>query len=119
VLAEDIARALGSCGRLSSLRRDYVEPFESDPLVALAELETSPVQSWPLLRPDRAVAHLPLVRLEAPQAQALRHGQTIALPQAPEGRCRVYDPDGAFLGLGSGASGRLRVQRFFSAPLPP
>ena len=118
VLAEDIARALGSCGRLSSLRREYVEPFQSDALVDFDVLEAAPVQAWPLLSPDRAVAHLPSIRLDNAQTRALRCGQSIALPQAPEGRCRLYDPAGAFLGLGSGGGGWLRVQRLFSAPLP-
>ena len=119
VLGEDIARALGSCGRLLSLRREYVEPFDSDALVGFSTLEATPPGAWPLLRADRAVAHLPAFRLDADQTQALRHGRTIALPQPLQGRCRLYDPAGAFLGLGREEGGRLCVQRLFSAPLPP
>jgi tRNA pseudouridine55 synthase len=118
VLAEDIARALGSCGRLQGLRREYVEPFEADPLVSLEQLEALSPGAWPLLRADRAVAHLPALRLDAAQTQALSCGQVIALPQAAAGRWRLYDPLGRFLGLGAGAGGQLRVQRLFSAPLP-
>ena len=120
VLAEDIARALGTCGRLHSLRRDYVEPFTDEPMVSLEQLEAASAtgQDWPLLRADRAVSHLPSLQLQADQTQALSHGRVIALPQASAGRWRLYDADGRFLGLGiSSASGQLRVQRLFSAPL--
>src|SRR6185369_8135678 len=34
-LAEDIARALGTCGHVSLLRRLHVEPFEGEPMVTL------------------------------------------------------------------------------------
>ena len=118
VLAEDIARALGTCGRLQSLRREYVEPFAADPLVALEQLEATALPDWPLLRADRAVEHLPALRLDAAQAQALTRGQVIALPQAAAERWRLYDPSARFLGLGQSEDGWLRVQRLFSAPLP-
>jgi tRNA pseudouridine55 synthase len=124
VLAEDIARALGSCGRLTRLRRDYVEPFAAEPLVSMAQLESTPAGDWPLLPADRAVGHLPELRLDSAQALALRCGREIALPQlagaergAAVARWRLYDPQGRFLGLGRSAGLNLRVQRLFSAPL--
>jgi tRNA pseudouridine55 synthase len=120
VLAEDIARALGSCGRLYSLRRDYVEPFNDEPMVTLEQLEAANTGGldWPLLPADRAVWHLPPLSLQAPQALALSQGRVIALPQASAGRWRLYDAEGRFLGLGlSDEAGLLRVQRLFSAPL--
>ena len=120
VLAEDIARALGTCGRLHSLRRDYVEPFADEPMVSLEQLEALNASSerWPLLRADRAVSHLPPLHLQAEQTLALSHGRVIALPQAAANRWRLYDAQGRFMGLGiSSAAGELRVQRLFSAPL--
>ncbi len=120
VLAEDVARALGSCGRLHCLRREYVEPFQDEPMVSLEQLESAAAgaQPWPLLRADRAVTHLPLLQLEAAGAQALSQGRVIALPQAQASRWRLYDAQGRFLGLGiSDEAGQLRVQRLFSAPL--
>ena len=117
VLAEDIARALGTCGRLQSLRREFVEPFGADPLVSLEQLQALSPGAWPLLRADRAVAHLPQLRLDAAQTQALSCGRVIAVPQASDGRWRLYAPAGRFLGLGAAAAGQLRVQRLFSAPL--
>jgi tRNA pseudouridine55 synthase len=123
VLAEDIARSLGSCGRLTRLRRDYVEPFAGEPLASLEELERTPAGDWPLLPADRAVGHLPALQLDAAEARALRCGRAIALPQpgpaAPpdSGRWRLYDPEGQFLGLGRSERATLKVQRLFSAPL--
>src|SRR5262249_54043191 len=38
VLAEDIARALGTCGHVSELRRLFVEPFEHQPMHTLESL---------------------------------------------------------------------------------
>ncbi|MGH8260921.1 MAG: tRNA pseudouridine(55) synthase TruB, partial [Steroidobacteraceae bacterium] len=40
VLGEDIARALGTCGHVIRLRRLFVSPFESEPMLPLDELET-------------------------------------------------------------------------------
>ena len=122
VLGEDIAAALGSCGHLASLRREYVEPFADEPMVSLEQLEAAG-DHWPLLHADRAVAHLPPLRLAAADALALRCGRIVALAAAsqppPAGRWRLYDEAGGFLGLGlSSSAGELRVQRLFSAPLP-
>lgn len=39
VLAEDIAKALGSCGHVSLLRRLWVEPFREEQMVTLETLE--------------------------------------------------------------------------------
>jgi tRNA pseudouridine55 synthase len=123
VLGEEIAAALGSCGHLVSLRREYVEPFAEEPMVTLEQLEAAGGH-WPLLHADRAVAHLPPLRLGTADALALRCGKIVALAAAgsqppPEGRWRLYDEEGGFLGLGvSSSAGELRVQRLFSGPLP-
>jgi tRNA pseudouridine55 synthase len=135
VLAEDIARALGSCGRLASLRREYVEPFQQEPMRSLEQLQelTQRQEAWPLLPPDRAVGHLPPLHLSAVAAQALRHGRVLRLSEAlatagparsdaaiggAPGSWRLYDEQGRFLGLGaSDASGQLAVRRLFATPV--
>jgi tRNA pseudouridine55 synthase len=120
VLAEDIARALGTCGRLDSLRRDYVEPFIDEPMYSLEQLEAAGphAHAWPLLRADRAVWHLPPLQLEPAAVSALYQGRVIALPHVTESLWRLYDADGRFLGLGSSdAAGQLRVRRLFRLPL--
>ena len=121
VLGEELARALGSCGRLSSLRRDYVEPFAGEPLASLEQLAGSAPERWPLLPADRAVSHLEALSLTAAAARALLQGRPLewqrALAAAAPPRAglwRLYDPHGRFLGLGSSdASGRVTAQRLF------
>jgi tRNA pseudouridine55 synthase len=120
VLAEDIARELGTCGRLYSLRREYVEPFANEPMLSLDALEAAVAGAapWPLLPADRAVTHLPALRLAAAEVEALYHGRAIAVPQVLAAVWRLYDAEGRFIGLGrSDEGGQLCVQRLFSAPL--
>ena len=139
VLGEDIARALGSCGRLESLRRDYVEPFAGEPMASLACLTAVAREGWPVLPPDRAVSHLPALRLDTSAAEAIAHGRAVPLgpppllptdaltaahSPAPEGSpapgrvWRLYDPQGRFLGLGvTDGAGLLKAQRLFAHPV--
>jgi tRNA pseudouridine55 synthase len=118
VLAEDLARALGSCGRLYQLRREYVEPFAGESMVSLEQLETAnqPPGSWPLLAADRAVMHLPALQLAAPAVRALLHGQPVHGVARGTALWRLYDAGECFLGLGeSDAADVLRVRRLFSS----
>jgi len=121
VLAEDIARALGSCGRLYRLRRDYVEPFEHERMYSLEELEacTREARSWPLLPVDAALQHLPLLRLAGASISALAHGQPLpGLISGEAALWRLYDAHQRFLGLGqSDAEGTLRARRLFGAAM--
>jgi tRNA pseudouridine55 synthase len=120
VLAEELARALGTCGRLYSLRREYVEPFAGEPMVRLEQLEggADAVPHWPVLHADRAVAHLPRLQLDAPAARSLTQGRALALPGEAGAKWRLYDEAGCFLGLGRmHTAGELRVQRLFSHPV--
>jgi tRNA pseudouridine55 synthase len=120
-LAEQIARGLGSCGYLSLLRREYVDPYAGLPMHTLAGLEAAQALP-PLLPADSAVPHLPAVRLDDAQARALRHGQEIRLPQPinASGSVRLYDAAGCFFGLGNtGPGGTLRSRRLFVESRPP
>ena len=109
VLAEDIARALGTCGHVSALRRLYVEPFEHEPMHTLESLGAAPAA---LLPPDQPLAHLPAVRLGAPETARLLKGQQVpAGSSAPYPRVRIYGEDGRFLGVGSTEAGLLQPRR--------
>ena len=122
VLAEDLAQALGTCGRLYHLRRDYVEPFGGEPMHSLEQLEAcgQPVEEWPLLPVDRALGHLPALQLTPPALQALVHGQPVCGFASGEGLWRLYDAGERFVGLGeSDAALTLRVRRLCSSARAP
>jgi tRNA pseudouridine55 synthase len=118
VLAEDLARALGTCGRVDRLRREYVEPFSGEPMVSITELErlTQSGLAWPVLSCDRAVMHLPPLHLQAEALQALVHGKPVLGLAARAALWRLYGPGDLFVGLGaSDATRTLRVRRLFAA----
>ena len=117
VLAEDIARQLGSCGHVTALRRLYVEPFEHEAMVTLAALEAACAQGLTpaLIAPDAALPAMPSVHLPAELAGRLAHGQAVLLAGGtPTGKVRLYDPLGRFMGLGEAdARGQVRPRRLF------
>ena len=79
-LAEDVARALGTCGHVAALRRERVEPFESAAMIGLPELEArvkAGDATLPLVSADFAVGHLPPIHLDAEQARRVRLGQAL------------------------------------------
>ena len=116
-LAEDIARALGTCGHVSLLRRLYVEPFEAEPMVTLEAVSAfaEAGELPPLLSADRGVPQLPEVRLSATATARVRHGQPagVAAETAP-GRVRLYDGEGVFFGIGEADGfGTVQPRRLF------
>jgi tRNA pseudouridine55 synthase len=127
VLGEDLARALGTCGHLATLRRLWVEPFDAAELVTLERIERWASEGSPdratapwLLPVDRAFVGLPRLDLDAAGAEHLLHGRPATargLPP-PLGRLRAYDAEGRFLGLvDAGADGVVRVERLFTCPV--
>lgn len=119
VLGEDIARALGTCGHLTGLRRTWVEPFRELAMIPL-EAVLGAVGPPALLPPDQALGRLAAVRLSEAQVSTLRRGQPV-LPDvpvdAPVGRrVRAYGPGEVFLGLAEVLpDGRLQPRRLMLA----
>ncbi|MBM4240025.1 MAG: tRNA pseudouridine(55) synthase TruB [Gammaproteobacteria bacterium] len=126
VLAEDIAKALGTVGHVTLLRRESVRPFDPARLVTLEMIESSavgehskrdlPLGSLPLVSLDEAVGHLPLVCLGAKAARKMGQGQIVesvdALRLPLETTVRMRDAAGIFLGLGKvAAPGRVAPKR--------
>jgi tRNA pseudouridine55 synthase len=119
VLGEDLARALGTLGHLTRLRRTWVEPFRDMPMVSLETALAADASG--LLRPEVALRGHPEAWVTADQIAALRHGQPvqgeIRLP-APGRRVCLYGPGGVFLGLAEPLPGgwlqprRLMTQKF-------
>ena len=119
-LAEDIARALGTCGHVAALRRCWVEPFEQEPMQTLEAVTLACARGGlELLPADRPLEHLPAITLESGQADRISHGQEVALVRSPPpGRVRLYDPGRRFLGLGdSDGRGKVRPRRLFTEPV--
>ena len=116
VLAEDMARALGTCGHVSALRRLYVEPFEHASMLTLAEVEAACASGTPpaMIAPDEALPGMPCVHLPAELAQRLAQGQAVTAGGTVPGKVRLYDPRGRFMGLGEAdAQGLVRPRRLF------
>jgi tRNA pseudouridine55 synthase len=132
VLAEDIAKALGTCGHVTALRRVHVEPFGAEPMETLESIALAREQGrWPRVLPaDWPLGHLPRISLNAAQAVRLLHGQAVpiavgyaaaragfdAQPCAPTAaaRIRLYDEAGRFLGIGeSDGRGSVQPRRLF------
>jgi tRNA pseudouridine55 synthase len=102
VLGEDIARALGTLGHLTRLRRTWVEPFRDMPMLTLDEVLAGAKDASGLLKPEVALRGSPEAWVTADQVVALRHGQAVhcevKLP-TPGRRVCLYGPGGVFLGL--------------------
>ncbi len=101
-LVEDIARALGTVGHVTALRRTGVAGFgTADPWVTLEALETDEHPERWLLDPDTALRQWPAMTLNSDLAHFFRHGQPVLIPRAPlEGWLRLYDEGEGFLGVG-------------------
>jgi tRNA pseudouridine55 synthase len=114
-LAEDLARAMGSCAHLVMLRRTAVLPFDGHTLVTLDDVEAKPMEI-PLLAPDAALLHLPMANLPEEMARRFGQGQVVAPPDPlPAGIARVYRGVGVFLGIGEAdGEGRLKPVRLFN-----
>lgn len=116
-LAEDLARALGSCGYVSQLRREYVEPFGDQPMVTLSDFEAG-TGAPALLPTDSAIPQLPAMVLSATQTAAIRHGQTVSWggQATAAGAVRLYDERQQFFGLGTiDIAGILSARRLFAS----
>ena len=77
VLAEDLAKALGTCGHVTLLRRVHVEPFEAQQMETLESVAQARAQGrWPRVLPaDWPLGHLPKVSLAGVEVTRLMHGQ--------------------------------------------
>ncbi|MDR2215577.1 MAG: tRNA pseudouridine(55) synthase TruB [Nevskiaceae bacterium] len=102
-LAEDLAKAVGSCAHLTMLRRVSVAPFGEAPMVTLEQVQANPA-AVPLLPPDAALPHLAAATLSEVSAARFLHGQAVvaildAQPDVEGALMRVYDTAGCFLGI--------------------
>lgn len=102
-LAEDIARALGTCAHLQALRRLEVQPFSEQAMVSLEEVEQAVLenrQDTLLLPLDAGLEGWAVLNLEDEAVQRFSHGNPVPVPGSYEGYVRVYERQGRILGLG-------------------
>lgn len=123
VLGEDIARALGTCGHLTSLRRTWVAPFREMPMVTLEATLAGARDRENLLPADQALQAMPQARLTDEQVAVLRNGQAVCSQSQPEAlvgrRVRLYGPGGQFLGLAEALPGGWLQPRRLLLPDAP
>jgi tRNA pseudouridine55 synthase len=129
-LAADVGEALGCGGHVEALVRTRVGALRLADAVPWASLERGDAAALvgAVLPADRAVCHLPAVRLPAEAGRRLAQGQAVPAPpdaSAPGATpCRVY-ADAVFLGIGELSPAGLRPVRLIHAdrsrarPLPP
>ncbi|WP_423823807.1 tRNA pseudouridine(55) synthase TruB [Salinisphaera sp. SPP-AMP-43] len=124
-LVEDIARAWGGCAHVAYLRRTRVgELGIAEPMVTLEALEQATSDNpqavenqW--LRPvSMLIGDWPAARLDASQATAIGHGQSVfGNWEKTDQLLRLESPDGCVLGLGYyDPAGALRAKRLFARP---
>ena len=123
-LAADLGAVVGCGARLDALRRTRLGPFllaDAAPWAAILEGDASALGER-VLPAERAVDHLPAVRLDAAAAWRLRCGRRLAAGEetgvtAPAGPCRLYVDD-AFIGIGEAGPLGLRSLRLLHADHP-
>ena len=118
VLAEDIGAALGLPATLAALRRTRAGAFSIDQchtlpeILAAAQDGTLAESGW-MLGVESAFASLPALTVEEPARTHLFNGCPTSRYPAADGRYRVYDTTGLFLGLAVVEGGVLRVEKLF------
>jgi tRNA pseudouridine55 synthase len=122
-LVEDIARAAGTVAHTARLHRETVADFGADEMVDLNAVELSAAEGPSPLRdcllpPDRALAGLPEVRLDAANAERFCGGQPVAAGNSDSaGLTRVYGEEQVFLGVGElCGDGKVAPRRIFGRP---
>ena len=120
-LVVDLGEALGCGAHLTALRRVWVTPFRNPHLHRLADLAEAagdPARLDALLLPlEAGLGDLPVLTLDAGQAQRLRQGQRLMLAEVPAPGLHVArGPQRQLLALVDvHAGGELRVRRGFNA----
>jgi tRNA pseudouridine55 synthase len=122
-LAADIGEALGCGGHVTALVRTRLGSFtleEAVPWAVVREGDPAVLRAR-VVGPDRAVAHLPVARLDPAAARRLMLGQRLR-PDAPGvpgvlGPCRLYAGE-AFFGIGETDAEGLRGLRLLHADDP-
>jgi tRNA pseudouridine55 synthase len=122
-LARDIARALGTCGHVTYLRRTKAGPFDANSAISLDKLNHigsgAPLKDL-LLPLEAGLDDIPALILDQTSAQAVRQGRVLSeLPPQdgvlPDGLC-LASLNGVPIALMEVSGGEGRVVRGFNLP---
>jgi tRNA pseudouridine55 synthase len=117
-IAQEIGERLGCGAHLEALRREATGGLSLGESITFERLSAlAPAQRAAVLRPvDALVAPLPRADLDAPSATALRQGQAVGTAlELGCGLVRLYDAQGAFLGVGEmRGPGRVAPRRLLA-----
>lgn len=114
-ICDDIGKALGCSGVMTSLRRTMAAGYTIDQCLTFEEAEQLAAEGKleeRLLPVESAFMVYPQVTVTAAQATRFQNGGSLALERLKTpvtGRVRVKDPDGRFLGLGSPKDDQLII----------
>lgn len=115
-IARDLARALGTLGHVVALRRTRVGPFDEGRAISLDSLSDL-VHSAPpekaVLPVETALDDIPALAVTGGEAQRLRQGQAVQVPNRRQGVVRVMADD-ALIALGDLDKGCLKPLRVFN-----
>ena len=118
VLAEEIGAALGVPATLSALRRTQAGVFSLaqchtlPEILAAAESGALETNGW-VLPIETVFAPLPALHVNEGVKAHLLNGCPTSHYKAADGRYRVYEESGAFLGLAGVEDGVLKVEKLF------
>jgi len=124
-LIEDLAVRVSSLGHVTALRRLAVEPFGSQPMISLEEIEAT---AGPGPEPDLAALDVllepleavlpqwPAVELDPASARRVSQGGHVTVPgEFKGGLVRLYAPGHRFIGIGEvGSDGLLAPRRLLA-----
>ncbi len=114
-LIADIGEALGCGAAMSGLRRLRAGGFSIEDAMTLeeaAELAQAGRIAEAAQSADVLFAGLPELRLPARGETVIKNGAPWRTA-LPDGGCRLYGPDGTFLGLGAVEGGQARIKKSF------
>lgn len=117
-LCDDIGRVLGCGGVMASLRRTEAAGFSLEQSVRLDEAKDLAGEGQlvrRILPVESAFSSFPTVTITPAQTVRFLNGGALDLRRLSAGietasLCRVYSPDGDFIGLGTPGNGELRVR---------
>lgn len=115
-LARDIAKALGTCGHVTALRRLRVGPFTLKGAISLEMLDElgHSARAVDYLCPiTTALDDIPAVAVTEPEADRIRCGQTLQLPTAKQGTIVLMFGDTP-LAIAENKDGTVRSLRVFN-----